>query len=57
MAHQEQKITVKELMYELSLIIRDELIAMYTEEEAALQIHFLNGQHFRVRVEEFFKAD
>ena len=47
-----QKITVKDLAEEISLLIRDEIVATYTEEESALQIHFVNGQNFRVVVEE-----
>ena len=46
------KISVKDLTEELTLLIKDDIVATYTEEEDALQIHFINGQNFRVKVEE-----
>ena len=46
------KISVKDLTEEISLLIKEEIVATYTEEEDALQIHFINGQNFRVKVEE-----
>ena len=46
------KISVKDLTEEITLLIKDEIVATYTEEEDALQIHFINGQNFRVKVEE-----
>ena len=46
------KISVKDLTEEITLLIKDEIVATYTEEDSALQVHFLNGQHFRISVEE-----
>lgn len=47
-----QKISVRDLTEEITLLIKEELVATYTEEETALQVHFLNGQKFRISVEE-----
>ena len=52
MEQQNLKISVKDLTEEITLLIKDEIVATYTEEENALQIHFLNGQNFRIAVEE-----
>ena len=52
MEKQESKISVRELTEEITLLIKDEIVATYTEEETALQVHFLNGQNFRIAVEE-----
>lgn len=46
------KISVKDLTEELTLLIKEDIVATYTEEEDALQVHFLNGQNFRISVEE-----
>ena len=43
------KISVKDLTEEISLLINDEIVATYTEEDDALQVHFFNGQNFRDR--------
>lgn len=48
----QKKISVRDLTEEVSLLIREDIVATYTEEEDALQIHFLNGQNFRVKIEE-----
>ena len=52
MEKQQEKISVKDVTKEITLLIKDEMVATYTEEENALQIHFPNGQSFRVTVEE-----
>ena len=52
MENTQTKISVQELTEEITLLIKDEIVATYTEEETALQIHFLNGQNFRISVEE-----
>ena len=52
MENNQPKISVKDLTEEITLLIKDEIVATYTEEDAALQVHFLNGQHFRISVEE-----
>lgn len=52
MKNTQTQITIKELTEEITLLIKDEIVATYTEEETALQIHFLNGQNFRISVEE-----
>lgn len=52
MEQENTKISVKDLTEELTLLIKDDIVATYTEEEDALQIHFINGQNFRVKVEE-----
>ena len=52
METQKSKISVRELTEEIMNLIKDEIVATYSENENALQIHFLNGQNFRVAVEE-----
>lgn len=49
---EEQRISVKDLTEEIALLIREEIVATYTEEENGLQIHFINGQNFHILVEE-----
>ena len=52
MKNTQTKISVRDLTEEITLLIKDEIVATYTEEENALQVHFLNGQNFRISVEE-----
>ena len=52
MKNTQTQITIKDLTEEITLLIKDEIVATYTEEENALQVHFLNGQSFRISVEE-----
>ncbi len=52
MATQEQKISVKDLAEEVTIILKDEMVAQFVEEDDALQLHFQNGQKFRLKVEE-----
>ena len=52
MEKQDVKVSVRDLTEEITLLIKDEIVATYTEEETALQVHFLNGQNFRISVEE-----
>ena len=52
MKNAQTQITMKDLTEEIALLIKDEIVATYTEEENALQVHFLNGQSFRISVEE-----
>ena len=52
MENNNTKISVKDLTEEITLLIKDEIVATYTEEDSALQVHFLNGQHFRISIEE-----
>lgn len=52
MKNTQTQITMKDLTEEITLLIKDEIVATYTEEETALQVHFLNGQSFRISVEE-----
>ena len=52
MEKQETRISVRDLTEEITLLIKEEIVATYTEEENALQVHFLNGQNFRIKVEE-----
>ena len=47
-----QKISVRYLTEEITLLIKEEIVATYTEEDYALQVHFLSGQSFRISVEE-----
>ena len=53
MENNNTKISVKDLTEEITLLIKDEIVATYTEDEDALQVHFMNGQNFRIKVEEF----
>lgn len=53
MNNEQQKISVKELMKEITLFIKDEIVATYTEGEDSLEMYFINGQNFRIKVEEF----
>lgn len=52
MEKQNVKISVRDLTEEIKLLIKDEIVAKYTEEETALEVHLLNGQNFRISVEE-----
>lgn len=52
MKNAQTQITMKDLTEEITLLIKDEIVATYTEEDTALQVHFLNGQSFRISVEE-----
>ena len=52
MKNTQTKISVRDITEEITLLIKDEIVATYTEEENALQVHFLNGQNFRISVEE-----
>ena len=51
MKNEQDKISVKQLTEEITLLIKDEIVATYTEEDDALQVHFINGQNFRINVE------
>ena len=52
MNNEQQKISVKELMDEVAWLIKDEIVATYTEGEDTLEMYFINGQNFRIKVEE-----
>ena len=52
MENNQRQISVRDLTEEITLLVKDEVVATYTEEESALQVHFLNGQNFRISVEE-----
>ena len=52
MEKQNVKISVRDLTEEIKLLIKDEIVAKYTEGETALEVHLLNGQNFRISVEE-----
>ena len=52
METQNNKISVRDLTEEITLLIKDEIVATYTEEDDAFQIHFFNGQNFRITVVE-----
>ncbi len=52
MENNKTKISVKDLTEEITLLIKEGIVAMYTEKEDSLQVHFLNGQNFRIRIEE-----
>ena len=52
MENNQKQISVRALTEEITLLVKDEIVATYTEEENALQVHFLNGQNFRISVEE-----
>ena len=52
MENNQRQISVRDLTEEITLLIKDEIVATYTEEEIALQVHFLNGQNLRISVEE-----
>ena len=56
MENNQRQISVRDLTEEITLLVKDEIVATYTEEESALQVHFLNGQNFRVSVEEMSKT-
>ena len=50
MENNQRQISVRDLTEEITLLVKDEIVATYTEEENALQVHFLNGQNFRISV-------
>ena len=52
MENNQRQISVRDLTEEITLLVKDEIVATYTEEENALQVHFLNGQNIRISVEE-----
>ena len=52
MENNQRQISVRDLTEEITLLVKDEIVATYTEEETALQVHFLSGQSFRISVEE-----
>lgn len=52
METQNTKISIREVTEELTLLMKEEIVATYTEEDSAIQVHFLNGQNFRIAVEE-----
>lgn len=47
------KISVGDLTEIITSLIKNEIIATYKEENNTLHIHFINGQIFCVKVEEF----
>ena len=52
MENNQRQISVRDLTEEIKLLIKDEIVAKYTEGETALEVHLLNGQNFRISVEE-----
>ena len=52
MENNQRQFSVRDLTEEITLLVKDEIVATYTEEESALQLHFLKGQNFRISVEE-----
>ena len=52
MEKQGTKFSVRDLTEEITLLIKEEIVATYTEEDSALQVHFLNGQNFRISIDE-----
>lgn len=52
MKNEPAQTTVKSLTKEIAALIKDEIVATYTEEDNALLMHFLDGRNFRVKVEE-----
>lgn len=52
MEQKQPKISVRELMEEIKLLMKDELVATYIEEDSAVLVHFPNGQNFRIFLEE-----
>ena len=52
MENNQRQISVRDLTEEITLLIKDEIVATYTEDESALRVHFLNGQNFRISIEE-----
>ena len=52
MENKQLKISIQDLTKEIIWLIKEEIVATYTEEETAVRIHFLSGQSFRVSIEE-----
>ena len=52
MEEQKTCISVEDLMAEIKPLMKEEIVARYAEEDGGLQVHFINGQSFRVIVEE-----
>ncbi len=48
----QEKITKQELLTEMKVALEDEFVASVTEEEDGIALRFLNGQKFRLSVEE-----
>ncbi len=52
MENNQTKISVRELTEEVTQLIKDEIVATYTQDDNMLQMRFVNGQKFRIRLEE-----
>lgn len=51
-AQNEKKVTAKALMEEIAILVKDEIVATFTQEKSALRIQLHNGQSFLVEVKE-----
>ena len=52
MEEQTKMISVVELTEKVTRLIKEEIVAIYKEEENGLQMYFVDGQRFRLVVEE-----
>lgn len=52
MKNEQTKISVKQVTEEIAVLMKDEIVATYTVKGDAVELQFLNGQKFRVVVEE-----
>ena len=52
MENNQTNISVKDLTEEITLLIKNEIVATYADEENALKMRFLNGQSFLISIQE-----
>ncbi len=53
METKENRVSSENLLKEIAVLIKDEIIANYKEENGSLVMNLLNGQKFSVSVKEF----
>ena len=52
MENKRSTISVNELTKKIAALIKEDIVAVYKDEDEALEMKFLNGQKFRIFVEE-----
>lgn len=52
MTKEQLKISIQEVTRMVALLVKEEILATYTEGENCFWLSFLNGQKFRIGIEE-----
>ncbi len=52
MEHKKENVTIEKVAKEIFELIRRDIVAIYKQEPQALEVRFLNGQRFRLSIEE-----